>query len=477
MRIEEPIESAGMFWHPATPHSQIPGVLKISGRGEITLDVFGINSPPYDDLPNSLSPAPQPFSTATRVDRILGVIRKHAVSLEHCHYGAYRYNYAGTISESTIHARRAYVGVLYENSDNVHFNSVTFWLEGLHEWLKLSGYSVDEPSRSDNLRFTLTSAAVEPITIILDDEKSLRFDLSRTLPSVGPTATSITITQLAHVTIRTQEPKPLDYFLRALFPMEMLLSLAMDQPSAITRVLALTPELVDTHESGREHRLPIEVYGQLSPRPSPSREVSYHEMLFTHDDIKDRFAETLRNWFSYCATVDPAIRLYFAIASGAYRSAEGQFLSSAQAIEALHRRTFQREPHMPDSEFAQMLKKIGRVIPSEHRERTLAPLQHANEQSFRHRLKDMFNDFADSFGKAKDRDGLVQDIVDARNYLTHYDAATVDLSPGGRSLIRMQNKLEALFQMHMLQALGFKPSEIDEIARRRLDHKLNVSFL
>ena len=85
---------------------------------------------------------------------------------------------------------------------------------------------------------------------------------------------------------------------------------------------------------------------------------------------------------------------------------------------------------MPDSEFAQMLKKIGRVIPSEHRERTLAPLQHANEQSFRHRLKDMFNDFADSFGKAKDRDGLVQDIVDARNYLTHYDAATVDPEPG-----------------------------------------------
>ena len=193
MRLNEPIESPGVFWHPATPDRQVSGTLNISEEGRITLEVFGINAPPFDNPADTLVPAPEPFSSGKQIKRILGIIKQQAVTLEDCIYGPYNFNFGGTISDSTIHASRAYSGVLYEDTDSVTFNSVTFWLEGLHEWLMMSGYSVEEHFTSDKLRFTVTSAPVAPVVVDLGDQSSLQFDLSRTIPGVGPTATAITL--------------------------------------------------------------------------------------------------------------------------------------------------------------------------------------------------------------------------------------------------------------------------------------------
>ncbi len=477
MRINEPIESPGVFWHPATPDKRVSGILNVSEQGGITLDVFGINTPPFDNPPDALVPAPEPFSSGKRIGRILGVIKQKAVTLENCIYGAYNFNFGGTLSDSTIHASRAYSGVLYEDTDSVTFNSVMFWLEGLHEWLMLTGFSTEEQFSSDNLRFTVTSAPVDPIVVHLNNRMSLQFDLSRTLPGVGPAATTVTISQLAHVTIKSEVPQPLEYFLDAIFPIETLLALAMDRPSAITRVMALTPELVRKIDGDDERRLPIEVYGQFSPPPSSSREVSWQRMLFTYGDIEGRFAQAITSWFDYCRDAEPAIRLHSAITSGGYRYAEGQFLSSAQAIEALHRLTFDQEKIMPAEEFNRLLEQISRAVSDEHRDHVLTRLQHANEPSFRRRLKDMFEDFHNSYGNGRDRERLVDNIVKARNHLTHHGTAAPDKAPSVQALIRMQNQLESLIQMHMLQVFGFKLSEVDKIAREHLGYKLNVAFL
>ncbi len=476
MRITESIESPGIFWHPSEPDKQTPGILNVSTDGQVTLQVFGTSTPSADASVPALVPAPEPFSTRRRVDRIVGVIKDHAVTLDDCFYGRYNYNFGGTISDSTIHASHAYFGALYEENEEVTFDSVTFWLEGLHEWMMLSSYTATDRSTNNNLKMTLTSAPVEPVVVTLEDGTVYQFDLSRSLPGIGPTASSVTFRQEAHVTIRTSDPQPLSHFLTAIFPIEVLLSLAMDQSTVITRVMALTPALVRKVDDD-DRRLPIDVYGRLSSTPATSQEVSWHKMLFTYRDVQDRFESMLKEWIAHCGASEPAIRLYFAIALGGYRYADGEFLSTTQAVEALHRSEYEQEEYMPDSDFNDLLASIGSVIPVTHRDRILHRLQHANEPSFRRRLKDAFSDFADSFGSNKETNSLVSRIVDARNYLTHHDSETTSAPPDTESLVRMQLNLEALFQMHMLRVLGFKLSEIDKISRDRLDHKLNVRFV
>ena len=472
MRVAEPFESSGVFWRPSTPENKVHGVLNVAEDGEVTLHTFGIATTPPKATPNQLEPAPPPHLANRAIGRIVGITKDRPVTMDGCFYGPSNYNMSGGISDSTIRSRHTYLGVRYEEDEATTFDSVTFYFAGLQEWLMLSGFSFD----ATNVSSKITWAPTDPISITLPDDKTLTFELSARFPSVSLFPDSVTIGQHAHVTVTTTDPKPIEYFTKAVLPLEMLLSLAMDRPTGITKMVAETPDLVHQVDD-EDFRVPIDVYTELSRILPKSPEVGWHRMLFTYRDVQDRFADMLRGWFVYCDTAEPAINLYFATASGAYRYIEGQFLSSAQAIEALHRRTFEQEKHMPDSDFDEMLRQIDQVLPNAHRDRILGHLRYANGPSFRRRLGDVFKQFRHHYGDNRERRHLMQEIVDSRNYLTHYDSATRGKAPDSKSLIGFQLKLEALFQMHMLQALRFEPSDIDEIVRKRLDHKLNATFL
>lgn len=467
-----PFEASGVFWRPSTPDSKVHGTVTVAEDGQATLHTFGIVDAPYNPASSQLLAAPHPPNANSAIGRIVGITKYRLITMDGCFYGPSNYNPMGGISDSTIHARHTYFGARYEDGELPTFDSVTFWLAGLQEWLMFSGFSFDSTSSTT----TMAWAPVAPITVSLSDNKTLTFELSSSSPSVGIFPESVTLGQQAHVTIKTPSPHPIEYFTQAILPLEFLLTLAMDQSTGITRIVAESPDLVRQIDN-REHRVPIDVYTELRRFPVDPPEVGWHRMLFTYQDMEDRFADRLRAWFEYCDVAEPAINLHFATASGAYRYLEGQFLSSAQAIEALHRRTFEQTSPIPAGEFGELLSLIKQAVPKKHRNRIMNRVRYANEQSFLERLRCVFKQFRHHYGGTEECERLVQDIRDARNYLTHYDSDPTDKAPEGKSLIRLQKRLEALMQMHMLQTLQFSQSEIDDIVKARLAHKLNVSFL
>ena len=472
MRDAVPFEASGVFWRPSAPDSKVHGTVTLAEDGQATLHTFGIVDAPYNPASSQLLPAPHPPNANSGIGRIVGITKYRPITMDGCFYGPSNYNPMGGISDSTIHARRTYFGARYEDGAVPTFDSVTFWLAGLKERLMFSGFYFDSTSSTTTIRW----APVEPLTVTLSDKRTLTFELSSSSPSVGIFPESVTLGQQAHVTIKTPNPNPIDHFTQAILPLEFLLSLAMDQPTGITKIVAETPDFV--HEvDDQVYRVPIDVYSELRRFPVDPPEVGYHRMLFTYRDMKDRFADRLRDWFDYCDTAEPAINLHFATTSGAYRYLEGQFLSSAQAIEALHRRTFEQTAPVPPSDFDEILEQVKQSVPKKHRDRILSRLRYANEPSFRRRLKDAFEQYRHHYGDKKQLGRLISEIVDARNYLTHYDSDPIGRAPDSKSLIRLQKRLEALIQMHMLQTLHFNQSEIDSIVEKRLAHKLNVSFL
>ena len=472
MRINDPFEASGVFWRPTTPDSKVHGTVTVAEDGTTTLHTFGIVDAPYNPDSDQFLPAPHPPNANSALGRIVGITKYRLITMDGCFYGPSNYNPMGGISDSTIHARHTYFGARYEDGELPTFDSVTFWLAGLQEWLMFSGFSYDSTSTTAKIAWK----PIKPIRVSLSDHRTLAFELSSSSPSVGVFPDSVTIGQQAHVTIKTPDPQPIDYFTQAILPLEFLLSLAMDKPTGITKIVAETPDLVREFDD-KVHRVPIDVYSELRRFPVDPPEVGWHRMLFTYRDMEDRFADRLRTWFDYCDTAEPAINLHFATTSGAYRYLEGQFLSSAQAIEALHRRTFEQTAPMPPSDFDEILKQVKQSVPKKHRDRIMSRLRYANEPSFRRRLKDAFEQHRHHYGDKKQLGRLISEIVDARNYLTHYDSDPTDRAPDSKSLIRLQKRLEALIQMHMLRTLQFSQSEIDDIVEKRLAHKLNVSFL
>ena len=149
---------------------------------------------------------------------------------------------------------------------------------------------------------------------------------------------------------------------------------------------------------------------------------------------------------------------------------DGKFLALAQGLETYHRRT-SNEKLMDDSVFKKLTENLIKQCPEENREWLSGRLQHGNEVNLGRRIKSIIEPFKELLGTSKDRKRLIRTIVDTRNYLTHYDKSLKSVSAtSGRDLWLLCLKMEAIFQLHLLQVLGFTQAEVfdnsDELQRK-----------
>ena len=95
-------------------------------------------------------------------------------------------------------------------------------------------------------------------------------------------------------------------------------------------------------------------------------------------------------------------------------------------------------------------------------------LKYANEISLRKRLKRLIHPFGDLFGTSSEIKLFVQNTVDVRNYLTHYDKAEESRTKHiiDNNLYDICLKLDALLQLQFLQFTGMDINRIRSIASR-----------
>ena len=82
--------------------------------------------------------------------------------------------------------------------------------------------------------------------------------------------------------------------------------------------------------------------------------------------------------------------------------------------------------------------------------------------------------FGDRAGQRK----FINRVSDTRNYLTHYDPSTTrNRAVELQELLDTRDKMAALFQLHLLQLIGFNESEITGIVveNSRLIRKLGLN--
>ena len=131
MRIENEQINQGYFWLPSNPNKKIPGTLSIKNGGKVELEVIGH----FDDG----------FATLTEqieLNRIIGLVENHnLITLEKCFYKNKNFSFGG-VSRSKIHVNQALAGVEYEQEEQLSFESISFSVDGLEEWVGMSGISV-----------------------------------------------------------------------------------------------------------------------------------------------------------------------------------------------------------------------------------------------------------------------------------------------------------------------------------------------
>ncbi len=478
MRLPEPIEKHGFFWLPDDAENKIPGILRISESGEITVEVSQFSeSRFYAFNKRRLGGAPDRLNVTlnrseNRINRIVGITDNDLITLDKCLYDNWPLDLLAVgVSTSTIHATRAFIGVNYDEGEEIAFSTLEFSMEGLDEWLSFSGFQTErnweEGSHSIHFRFP------KEIALNLPDGIELKF-FFRLTHSLGFTEGHIT--QKAYISLKSKKMRSLEYFLDLVFKLHNFLCFAIDKTVSIDSVTGYSKEITQEIEYGKTREIPIRIYDQSEPNSETKLRIHPHNMFFGYGNVADQLEEILIKWFENYETSKPAFNLYFASRSGGHKYLEGKFLSLAQGIETLHRRNSQ-ETQMSEDEFRNLIDTILTAIPDDGQRQWIdEKLKYANELSLRKRIKQMIEPFRDLFGNARKRDSFIGKVVDTRNYLTHYDSSLENKASSGEDLWKLCIKLEALFQLHFLHLIGMDSKFIKSIANNNDVLRNNLGF-
>jgi hypothetical protein len=450
MRIEEKYKKTGYFWLPEKPEKKIPGILSIDDGGKIELEIIGHFKEDIDSFNDNNDPT-----------RIIGHIEKDGlVTLDECFYIKKNHSFGG-ISKSKIRANKVLSGAAWDKNEPVTFNTFSFSIDCLDEWVGISGINVINDW--DNHTATINYSPPETISFFLDNGMKCEIHFAHTLPSF-PAITEAKITQRAYLKLESKSLLRLNDFTTVAFKITNLMCFAMDEIVSIQNVSATSSEIIFNKGEENQHPVRVSIYYESIPYTEKKPKKSQHEMLFNFRTIKKDIQKVFNNWLKAYEYLYPALGLYFSTKTGAQKYLEGKFLALVQGLETYHRRTSD-ETLMESTAFESLVAKILTECPEENAEWLKGRLMHGNEINLGKRLNRIIEPFKAHLGTSRSRSKILRSIVDTRNYLTHYSEEMKASSAKGRALWILCINMEIIFSLHFLKVIGFTEYEIDEVVK------------
>ena len=447
MRIKAELKESGYFWLPSAPEKRIFGTLLVSDGEVIKLELFGV----FGTL-DKLEP----------VERIVGHVEKLGfVTLDDCYCRGVSSNVDTSrtfddISKSSIDVMRVFKGVAYRAGEIPCFDTLTFSIEGIDEWVGISGIEVDH--QLEKHAVTISYELPANIPIKLDNDMELLIGFSWQPPPFSRIPKEAKVTQKTYFHLVSQDVRELDEFISVANKLTTFLCFALNEIVCLDSMSTVFDTPHQDVREGLRKMTSVDIYSSSSPYSEDSPEIYWHNMLFRFEEIQSNIESKINNWIRGYEQFAPAFHLYFWSQRDAYPYLEVRFLSLVQGLEAYHRKTSD-EKEMDETEFEELVEKLIEQCPAGRKEWLRNRLGYGNEVSLRKRITRLIEPFKDLFGNKEKRRKLINRIVDIRNNLTHPDSEIEDID----DLWILCQKMEALFQLHFLQLIGFNGEEIKSI--------------
>lgn len=443
MRIKEEIKRSGFFWLPSVngnpSDNHVFGTLTILDGGDIELE---LSEPLVTDI--------QEFKL-DGLNQILGHVEKDGpITLDRCRSIS---NKSGIVHNAwmgseVIKADRVFTGIRYDGDASPCFNAVSFSVEGIDEWVGISGIEVN--NRFENSASTILYNRPEDISFTLKDDMQLLITFAWKPPGF-PTTKRAEVSQKTYFKLISKEARELDKFTAIASKITAFLCFVMNEIVCLDEISATNDDL----------RQSVEIYCRTWPYAKDEPVINALDMLFRFEEKQNRVESLINKWLENYEQIAPAFDLYFLTKAGTLPSLDLHFLTLVQALEAFHRRTSD-EMHMDADECKEIRKKMIGECPEEHKDWFRPKLLRANELTLKNRFERMTEPFG-NFMCGENRPGLIKSIKDTRNYLTHYDSDLESKAAKGKVLEFLCLKMNALFRLQFLKLIGFDEQEINAI--------------
>ncbi len=458
MRIEKELTKQGYWWLPNKPENKLFGTLKIQDDGDVSLDVNGLFRTPYGTVGTY---------TVYEYERIIGETEdgKPVILLNSFETNS-SMRVGGGISQTSINCKFAFVGISSATIEKLEFSKVIFSFEGLNEWLNISGITIQHSfeEKKGEIKYEVP----ESISHILENGVKFSFDFTLNLNSLTRNITDAKVSQNEFITLEFPKPLEIQDIIHTINRIVNFFCFAIDKSVSIKSVKVI-------YNNGEQDQYIEVFYRSLSYSEKPVK-IDIHLMLFHFSTIHNDLQKLITNWLKYYDFLEPSFNLYFFTIQNT-RSLKSHFLFLAQALETFHRRTCEEKlfDEQNYATFARILRQSVKNENKDYQDWVENKLRYGNELTLRKRLQKMIEPFNDLFGSKKDRNLFIEQFVNTRNYLTHYDKSLENLVVKGEDLLNLGRKSEALLQLHLLKCIEFPENLFEDVFNNRISGKIKYS--
>ena len=481
MRIEREIKKSGYFWRSCTPDQKAPGILSISDGGIIKLEIREPLNGKFDDRfedtihqRNSMfkpqystfdpkyredeqmirlyKEAKQRIEQHKKIEQIIGDIGgQQAVILNNCYYEII----LGLISEpvSIICARTAFISRYFNkaNFDKANYKenkisdikSLTFSIEGINEWVGISGIKTYHESREKR---NISYQRPTDIRIKLNNDMKLLIEFWEIENRTGvPVIQTARINQEIRFNLISQKPRKLEEFTPIIDKITTFLCFLTCQTVLLNRV-SINPK-----------RHPINIYYQSRIYSKDKPMIQPQNMLLGFQRIKDNAEIRINNWIEAYKKYERAFDLYFSTKIRPQMPLEDKFLALARGLEIYYQPTSD-DKQIEKSRLNELIKLCKDQCENKDEKNFVERnLRNHNTPILKQKIEKMIEPFEGIIGDKGTQEELAKKIALTRNKLTH--AGT---SPE-TDLQKLYLKTESIFQLLLLQSIGFNPAAINHI--------------
>lgn len=468
----EDFEYRGDWWLPEDPDNVISGTLTYAPRAGARLALIGS----FKDVNDRSG-----YWEFSRHPLILGLTTAgKKITLYRCAESETHHTNAGLVS--SYRAIIVIAGFHFSCVEDLTFKNLSFGYSHLEEWTTISGFT-DKISQYPSGRLRRIAITYVPPRIISAQVDDMKLNIGFGFSSNPRRYRERQIEQHAYIQLAPQREMHIDWLNERFDLVQQLLSLGMSEVAVPTFAIAQTSRAKWRLDERRLRFENLELFYALSATTPEVEELYAPQMLFTLQDMQDDLGVYLWNWFAKASDLKPVFDLYFGTQYNQSLYPYLQLLSYAQAAEAYCRRAEPQNQYVSDAEYDAVREAFTRAIPpglpAAFRDSLMKKIEYMNEYSLRKRLLLLLRKHADAvtmfnLDDKTLRDQFIADVVDTRNYLTHYDPQSAANAKQGQELRTLVVQLRFLIEVCLMSTLGFPEAKIGRIMARNQQYGWEV---
>ncbi|WZY00314.1 HEPN domain-containing protein [Bacillus sp. FSL W7-1360] len=383
-----------------------------------------------------------------------------------------------------VHSHYMFVNALFTSVEEIRFKEATFSVTNLDKWAHQDSIDIKfnrEAKTSNDALHTITTKQLE--SVVHENEQFKLQILYTVSPDYGHKSgkeLKVSANKQFHLIFRREVD---------INTVHRIINKVMNFMTFCTSISSYI-EYINVFPYSQKAdpiNLIAHVYGYAIDFCRNGTDKENEMLLYSYlklEDIKESFDKCMRNWFEKYDLLSPVIDLY--MTTKYHRtSRERFFLNVVQAAEAYHRLMRPQKSRIPQSEFNQKRDEILASIPEAHRPWLKEKLHFANEMTLHERLNDLFTidvDLDHPEGPRyyhlfrplnTDKQRLIRDIKNTRNYNTHFPRALKKKAKKGEELSQLIDILIVVLEYHLMTEIQVDKQKVLDICWERwcrIDH-------